>query len=373
MRSARSILVVDIGSGSVGITLAARAESGAVTLSHTTRTPIRNVSGTHTSAFESLALEAVKQGFETVQTDALRPDAVEIFLAAPWYKALIRSIDLKSREPLRITEATVRKAVKEYKEHHSSVTPAGEKEIESIVSQAYVNEYPTALKKQLRGTSLQVALYESFCDASFAEAVGNAARAAFPRAPFSFHSFLFAFFAVMRDRGNMESAVLLDVGGEITDIAIVNRGSITFSGSFPVGSLSLTRSLAKKGSVADAASRLTLFARNELSDPEMKKFETAFDAASEPWRNGYASFVKNALKSGPVSGTVYLSADAEALPWFEQALARASVPLPQKPILITPDFFHRQIFLEKEGVYDAFLSLEALYGLLRPERITITS
>ncbi|MDE2079263.1 MAG: hypothetical protein KGI73_02645 [Patescibacteria group bacterium] len=369
MESAQSILIIDLGSGSVGISLAERTPGGGVRVSHTLRMPIRNIAGTHTSAFASLALQSVQRGLETLGAVTPRPERAHIFFAAPWYKALIRDIDLKSKDPLRITHATLRKAVTDYTEHHSPATSSGARAIESIVSQAYVNEYPTTIRTQLRGTALRAALYESFCDTPFADSVTEAIHAVFPRLPLAFHTFLFAFFAVMRDVAHIEHGILLDVGGEITDIAVVNRGCITYASSFPVGSLSMLRTLANSGSMADAASRLTLFANGELSESEAKTFGGKFDAATTPWRDGYAAAIRKALTTTPVSGTVYLSADPESLPWLQETITRADVPLAQRSVGIPADFFSHQVQIGNSGVYDAFIALESLYSFTHADSL----
>ncbi len=355
-------LLVDIGSASVGACIAENAE-GNIVVSHVKRVSLVNVSGQNTAGITALALDALKKclaGFERVSPAARSAHAV---LAAPWYSARLKTISIAPERPVRMDKGTVEKALHDYQEQHVEDLLAGTRRMESSVSQAYVNGYPTALLEPVMGKDLTLNVYESEADAVFLAGIEEAIRAAFAGVQTTFHSFPYAAFAVFRAYRDEQSFIIVDVGGEITDIAIVNRDGLFFLGSFPLGTLTLLRSIAGQGSIADAASRLSLYARSELSAEEEATFGALFVKARQAWSGEYRKLLENAVLEAPVPNTTFLIADKEELKWFERVLTEAESPFPIRPIIVTPDFFQSVVSLGQEGSYESFLSIAALNAL----------
>ncbi len=356
-------LLVDVGSANVGVCIAETKKDGEPVVSHVRRTPLENVSGRHTAAIASLAIGALKKSLTALGTVSPVPETAHIVLAAPWYRARIKSISTQSNTTIRIAQSAVEKALAEYKSKHAESASSGVRQIESTVSQIYVNGYQTELLKPVHGKALSVSLYESEADGPFVSALEGAVRATFHGVRVTFHSFPFALFAVLRALKESQSFIALDVGGEITDVVVVNRGSLSFIGSFPSGTLSLLRAVAGKGSSADTASRLSLYARGELSPEEDTAFGALFTKVAAFWTTGYHELLENASLTTPLPNTIFIVADKEELRWFEKVLQGAGGAFPVRPVPVTPDFFQNSVALGEEGSYDAFLSIEALYAL----------
>lgn len=356
-------LLVDVGSANVGVAVLEAKREGTPTLSHVRRVALQNVSGENTAAIASLALDALKKSLKGLASVSPAPKTAHIVLAAPWYKARIKTINLRSEKPLRITKGTVEKALRDYRNKRAKPVSAGARQMESVVSQTYVNGYPTALEKPLHGKMLTANLYESEADLPFLVGIEEAVRAAFAGIQTTFHSFPFAAFVVLRDVRDVQSFMIVDVGGEITDLAVVSREGLFFIGSFPSGTLTLLRALAGKGSAADAASRLTLYVRGELSAEENASFSGVFEKAAASWNVEYQKLLESAALEIPVPNTTFLFADKEELRWFERIFTSAKTAFPVRSLLVTPDFFQNAITIGEEGSYDAFLSIAALYTL----------
>ncbi|MDO8523887.1 MAG: hypothetical protein Q7R74_01510 [bacterium] len=355
-------LLVDVGSANVGVAILETPKEGSPILSRVRRTALQNVSGENTAAIATLALDALKKSLEGLASVSPAPKTAHIVLAAPWYKARIKTINLRSEKPLRITKETVEKALRDYRNKQTEPVSAAVRQVESAVSQTYVNGYPTTLEKPLHGKTLTANLYESEADLPFLTGIEEAVRGTFSGIRTTFHSFPFVTFLVLRDLKDVQSFVIADIGGEITDLAVISRDSLSFIGSFPSGTLTLLRALAGKGSAADAASRLTLYVQGELSAEEKASFSSVFEKAVASWNLEYQKLLEIATLEMPVSNTVFLFADKEELRWFEQIFTSAKTAFPVRPILVTPDFFQNAITIGEEGRYDAFLSIAALYS-----------
>jgi hypothetical protein len=357
-------LIIDIGSASVGVCFASRAEDGKSIISHVRRVPLRADSGNVRDNIRELALKALREALEDMPR--LHPGIpVHVILAAPWYAAKLQTISLTSEKAIRIGQPSVARAVENARKEGSNVQPKGRETLESAVSQVYVNGYPTALRKTLKGASLEIRLYESEGDSDFVKII----RQAFPRARVTFHTFPFVAFAVLRALRKEDSFTLIDIGGEITDVAVVHRSGLSLIASFPEGSLSLARDIAGERSIADAFSRMTLFAKDELSPEENASFSAIFNKAAEKWRTAYARLMEETLATVPMPRTVFLVSDKEPLAWFQKIFSTAGDVLPVRPTLITPEFFEDSVSLGENARYDSFLSLGALFSELKQEGI----
>jgi len=354
--------VVDIGSGSIGIALLTKGNAKEKPqLTKTLRVPLSSGTKEAREAIETLAQLALTKAFDSLKSGPA-PKIVRVFLAAPWYHAKITTINSKSEKPVRVGKDTVARAVKEFFSRKGEA--ASGTLIESVVSQSYVNGYPTALDRPVIGTTLRVNHYAAEADHGIRKAVGDAALKAFPHAKLHFHSFCFAAFAAMRALREENNFLIIDVGAEITDIAVAHRDGLRYIATFPVGTFSVVREAAAGGSLADAKSRLALFAKDELSTEEQIAFAQTFEKATASWSTAFTQFLESAVKNVAVPQTTFLFAEKDELKWLTNLVTRERGVFSSRAVPITPDFFHSEVTLGEGAVYDAFLSLEAYFSTM---------
>lgn len=372
MKKGRTELILDIGSASVGACVATFTKGEKIAVHVVERVAIQNDSGNTVGGIQTLALQALKKSLEAVaHTAHPEPEVVRVVFAAPWYASDIKVVLSESKKPLKITQATVSHALKTQRLEDSRNRRTGRHPLESVVSQIYVNGYPTALRSAVQGTELKVHLYESEADSAFVQGVTELIHNAFARIHINFQTFPFVAFATLRALREEENFTIVDIGGEITDCVIGDRDTLSYMGSFPKGTRSFVQEIANTGSTADALSRLTLFTRGELSSEQTEVFSKLFAQASASWIQGYEHVIEIARGSTPIPRTVFLMADKEALPWFEKVFSLRSQVSMTNVILVTPNFFEKHIMLEKASVYDPFLSLEALFSSMNSETMKI--
>jgi hypothetical protein len=354
-----SAFIMDIGSESVSAAFYV-TEAGMPAIAQVRSRDFPNASGGQTSELEKVALGSMANLLKEYGTASVRPHEAHVFLAAPWYEARLRAITSKSEKPVRITRASISRALEEYKKKHPDASSQG-RAIESSVSQAYVNGYPTALEAPLRGSTLSVNLYESSGDSGLMQGIEDAVRSTFGGITVFFHSFPFAAYTSLRTLRPEENFIIVDVGGEITDCLVVSRDAIGFAGSFPYGARNIVRDVAGKGSQADAASRISLYFKNELHDSDALALRDSFQKAAEGWKKGFAAFCEKAAQEVPVPHTAFLFSGTEPLWWFKNILAEPDASSAIRAVPVYPDFFQSSITLGKEGVHDAFLAAEAYF------------
>lgn len=347
MKSERE-LIIDVGSASVGAAFVERGAKGELTLSQVVRVPI----GAGTTELRPRVEEALKTllaGFH----GAPAPKKARIVLGSPWYEARIRTIGSKAQKPVRVSTATVARAVKSSHAEGKAPFAEGRRRLESVVTEVYVNGYQSRLKKLVHGTSMEVELYESAADEGLASATEELVRGVFPAAHASFHSFPLVAFVVLRARCDEKGFMIIDVGGPVSDIAIVHADGLRFLASLPKGAATLSE--------ASEPGRLSLYARGELSPEEAGTVGAAFTKAALAWNTDFAKVIEAAVSETPVPKTTFLIASPDELLWFGKVLEAGHDAFPARVIPITPNFFQSTVSLGEGATYDAALSIAALF------------
>lgn len=343
--------------------MTARVKKERPEISHVERISVPPREAGNAGTLQSAVLETLKTLLANYQKFGA-PHDVRVILASPWYEAHLKTIVSKSEKPVRVTHGTVLHAVEGYKKQQGADSSAGGNRtlIESAVTQAYVNGYQTMIDAPLLGTALKIELYESFVDTAFVAELTNAIHSVFHNAKISFHSFPLVSFVVLRSIRDEEGFTFVDIGGEVTDVAIIHKDGLRFLGSFPKGTKALVADVASGKSEPEAISRLSLYTRGELSPDEQAAFEVQFQKAAAAWNTEYEKMLETAVSDVPIPHTAFLIADKEELSWFRKVVEGTTGRLfPTRPIPLTPDFFQSSIMVGEGSVYDAFLSLEALF------------
>jgi hypothetical protein len=327
------------------------------------RTPIAGSREGTRSDLSSAVKETLKQVVSGFQKSP-PPKEVHIVLASPWYQTRLKTIVSKMDNPVLISRSTVSAAVKSYHEQkeEGSATPSGSTQIESTVTQAYVNGYQTLIEKPLHGNVLKLELYESHAETDFLQGLTDVVHEVFHHAKVSFHSFPLVTFVVLRSLRSEEGFTFIDIGGSVTDIAIVHKDGLRFLGSFPRGTNTLLSDIALGKELSETASRLSLYIRGELSAEEGAPLASAFQKSAAEWNQEYQKLLEQAVLDVPIPRTTFIIADREELKWFESVITReGGGTFPVYPVSLNPDFFQSVISLGDGGLYDVFLSLEALF------------
>lgn len=355
-------LIVDIGSASIG-TCVALQEHSKTAISYTARTQFNIESGEARAGIQEVALRSLKTRLENVPHGASFSH-IHVVLGDLWYASKTKRIVASSLKPLRISMATVLHAVLKQRSEDPTALRAGRRSIESLITQIYVNGYPTTLEKIVRGVSLETHLYESEADDAFVTRVLDILKNTFPHVAVTFHTRAFTTFAVLRALRDEDSFVFAEVGGETTEVAIAHRDALRSTASFPVGSLSFARDIASGGSITDALSRMDLFAKGELSGEETARLKPLFEKMSSNWRNEYEKFSDEALASVPVPHVLFLMGEDSTLPWLEKMIEETAGTSLPAVITIRGDFFQQALSLSEGGAYDVPLSFAALFSSL---------
>jgi hypothetical protein len=350
-------LILDIDSASVGACLLSTVEDRPL-ISKVTRLAV----GTGELRDPKAMIPQLKEALAKIVPEYAKenPHEVAIILASPWFSASLRTLASKSDKPVRISQSTVTKVVSEYRKTEHD-TP-GMQSLEAVPITVAVNGYHTHVQKTLAGTTLAVTLYESVADSSLLAMLTDTVHNALPRAHVAIHSSPLVYTETILALTGEENGLVIDVGSEVTDVALLTQNTLGFVGSIPVGARTIERAAAGKGSLADSASRLVMLAKNELGDADMQATAAALTTAGAVWQQGYAKILEEAGNTLPTPRRVFIIGDKDEMLWFPRVVAGAAARPPgTEPVVITPDFFHGGVSFGEGGIFESSLALAVLF------------
>jgi len=268
---------------------------------------------TATEVVVGLAGELVKSGSTTikyVRADPTKP------ISDTEIENLIRAIQTKAEK----------KAKREFLAEAAN-TDTELRLISSAITSIFIDGHKVASPAGFKGKELDVTLYTAFAPLVHISAIEKVCT------ELRLHLIAIAVepFAVARAvlGGDIESnlsAIIIDIGGGTTDIAVIDRGGIVTTQMFNVAGRSFTHAIASRLDIDDMAAEKL---KTHLDDPRLKqairdKIQTAIDDNLDIWLSGID------LALGDVDGLerlpeqIYLSGGGSSLLDIPETLATSS-------------------------------------------------
>ncbi len=182
-----------------------------------------------------------------------RPVSVTVFLSAPFYAAQTRTIKQTRPAPVKVTRCLISDLVAADLKQFQLKTPPLFREILSdaheIIEQKIMaiklNRYETHSPFGQTASEIEISHYLSLSSNKVLKRFRELIVAQRPHCPIIFHSFPFVLYAICRDTFNSGNILLLDLGGEVTEISLMAHNILWETVSFPLGSNFLIRFLAE--------------------------------------------------------------------------------------------------------------------------------
>lgn len=241
-KRSRTVVVIDIGSGSVGGAYAHYIEGETPILYYTVRIPVEprggeGIEAATRSALKHVERRLVEEGAPTLrrETGTGSADTVLAAIAAPWQEFQVVSRSIARPNPFIFTKHTLDELLREIPDPESGRVLAGTDVLATIL-----NGYETANPIGRRTRKADVVMLASTLDMRIADAVRTSLQTAFHTHGLHIGAFLPAAYAVFKDLYPLQREFLmLDVSGAATDVALVRQGLFAGSETFYEGTLSL--------------------------------------------------------------------------------------------------------------------------------------
>lgn len=371
-------LVFDIGSSSVGGALFLIQKTGIPKIIYSTREPISLEKELSFDRFFSLALKSLEIVSNKICMKGLgAPKKVYCILSSPWYASQTRSIVLSKDTPFifnsKLVESLIDKEVKLFEEEclekymHSKnkVLP-----IELRNMQMMLNGYAVSAPSNQKAKELEITILVSMSAEEVLEKIKETIGKHFYSRDIKFHSFAITSFSVARDMFvHQDDFLLIDIGGEITDISMIKKDIICSSISFSFGRNFLIRGISSvlDCSLAEASSYVSLYKDGHIEDESLKKIEPVIKKLKGEWLTKFQEALVNLSNDISIPATIFLTVDQDLADFFTETIKSEQF----NQYTLTESKF-RVVFLGtqalndmvsfKENVErDSFLMLEAVY------------
>lgn len=226
-----------------------------------------------------------------------RPASIIVFLSAPFYAAQTRTVKQTRPASVKVTRRLVADLVAADIQQFQLKTPPLFREIlydtheiiEHKIMAIKLNRYETHSPFGQTASEIEISHYLTVSSNKVLERFRELILVQLPHRPIIFHSFPFVLYVICRDTLNSGNILLLDLGGEVTEISLIAHNLLWETISFPIGSNFLIRFLAEdlKTVPEEIVSALKIYqggGHNKLASEQMTK---ALARASGEWLKSF--------------------------------------------------------------------------------------
>ena len=377
------VAVIDITSSSVGGALVEINEGCSIAILTAPRSPVNFLFDVSLEA--SLRCTAESLRLTAKKLKSLRPgkiDEVLCVFSSPWFSSKTKIITVTREKPFEIRNNFFNKLIEE---EEKNFTPpktggAGRSEtrfIEHEVIKVELNGYYVKNPIGKNARSVKSHIYLSVGVEKAMEMARREIEKVFIHTPLRFATSSLVAFKVLSDIiKNKEGYLIIDIGGETTEINLIRDNAVELSASFSKGTNLLFRKAAANLNtfLGEASSVVKAYSSGHRTLESSDKIAATIKESTEEWRD----YLKNSLsvmaKSALLPQNVFIIGDDPVCKFFSSCLEKSDFSeftILNKPLVTqkinpewltryfkTGDYQHKDIMLMMEAVYaDKFLDL----------------
>ncbi len=322
------------------------------------REPIAREEKSDPERFLFLTLRALRAALEELFAKRLpAPEKIICLLSSPWNVSEIRKIRMSKNAPFTFTakladELLRREAAVFQEELEDGYDGIRMEPIELKTIKSSLNGYPTASPFGQRIRELELSILITLAPAEALEKLRNAIAGYFHNMELRFLSSSFASFSAARDLFPEDSFLLVEAGGEITDLSLVKKGELAGILSFPLGANLLPRIAAglTGSGLSGAVSSLSAHSRGQAERSLGSKLAKASSEASRKWLGEFERSLSEISADVALPSSVVLSADQEYADFFRDAIGEE-----QSHQYDWTESKFRTVFLRKDALRSLYL------------------
>jgi len=389
--STKTIVIVDIGSGSVGCALAQLDRSGPPALLAQVRVDVALDAARSGEKIADAALKSAKEAMAPIAAKAranaaalalskdspkdVRIDHVAVFLPAPWSSLFLRNIRLARDIPIQIDPELVERMVDDYVKRERPDTDR-EEVIERSAVGIRLNGYSVAdVPKQAVASVIELSIVSATAPKEMLAELRALIQEVFGHhVPITFHATsVAAAYALSVVMPNTPDYIFCNSEGEVTELLLTLEHVPSGVATATVGCNTILRTLSAHADMArvEASSALTL-AKNERS-PMNQKLSKTLTTAGKECSEGFRTAAAELVKTAAAARTIYIAGNGPSATWYADAVARAPFLKTLFPSGVSVEavtystlskFVKNTETTSTAGAKtnDAFLALEAIYA-----------
>jgi len=288
------------------------------------------------------------------------PKKVHLTLGSPWYFCQTRSIIHNSDTPQEYNKSLVTKILLEEEEsfvsEHFIQTPVVM--IDRELFGVKLNGYSTNQPENKEAKLIELSVYLSMADAHVVDSFKSRLLRHFYKGMIELHTFslLAIRWSNMRVGERVSSYILLDIGGEVSELTLIRNQIAVENHSFPLGAHSVQRLVATKlgTSVAEGVSIYEAYLRKRTDSKVSQKIATCESEVKTKWTTYLINTLEVVAQRYIEPQTIVIIASNNSASLIKSILEGSQL----KQSLSIPG--NRTIILADQGLtQDVFLSIEA--------------
>ncbi len=372
------VLVFDIGSSSVGGALFWTQKSGTPKIAFSTREPIILEEKIKIERFLYLMTKSLEIVVHRIHKSNIgAPEQIFCVLSSPWHASQTRIIRLEKNTPFLFTSKLaldlIQKEISFFEEEYLEKYPDMKNPVRSIEfknTKIMLNGYETTKPLDQKTKELEMTLFISISPEQVLKNIEKTIKRHFHIPDIKFSSLMMASFAVMRDMyADQDNFLLVDIGGEVTDISMVKNDILRESISFPLGINSIIRGVASalKSPLYEAKSLISLFKDNHATGSAVKNVGPAIDKLKNEWLVKFQESLSNLSKDISLPATIFLLVDEEMSDFFSEIIRTeqfSQYTLTEskfKIVFLGASIFHGMATFKEDVVRDPVLIIDTIY------------
>jgi hypothetical protein len=374
-KTSERVFVVHVGSGTVAGAFVS-IDEGLTTILSTDVANIAIVPDLASADFELEMQKALAAMLVKVQKKSLgKPDRIIVYLGSPWYASQVRVARMSRPTAFVASSALLGDMVtRELKAFETEELAASHRNgeplapIESKILEVKLNGYPNVAPVGLSARELELSILLSVTP----ERTRAGIHAIIERhyaTRVSYATFLAASFVVTRNFfPHEENYLLVDIGGEITDVAVVRDSVLVRSVSFPHGRNFILRKLSHglKRSIHESVAITSLYCENKVEDSIRDACTGILKDVRDEWLGAFqkALFAQGSDLSIPE--TIFLTVPSDVAPWFADTIRREEfhrhtlTSKDLKMVVLEAQVFHESLGFATGVERNPFIMIEAL-------------
>jgi cell division ATPase FtsA len=372
------MLVFDVGSSRVSGALFLAQDSGIPKIIFSASELIQAENKIDIDRFLVLTMQSLQNVVNKIYTARLgAPSHIFCVLSSPWCASQTRTVSLKKNVPFpftaKLADELIKKEIKIFEEEHSDKntnvsSPIRTIELKNI--KTILNGYETPKPLNQKTKELEMTVFVSMSGEQVLNKIEDVIGQHFYSRRIKFSSFTMASFTAVRDMNvDKENFLLVDIGGEVTDISMVKKNTLRESVSFPLGRNFLIRGIAVGlgCSLSEANSLFSLLKDGHAEDSVAKSMSVTVNQLKSEWLKKFQESLANLSNDISIPSAIYLTIDKEMADFFSEIIKTEQFnqyTLTESKfeiIVLDTQLFHGLAVFEEPAVRDPNLIIDSIY------------
>ena len=330
----RKIILLDVGSASVGGAVAVLKEGVSPTILFNVREDMVLQDDLNMNRFTSSMLEVLERILEKIVKSGVGfPNEFFCVLSSPWYESTTKIVTMKKEEPFTVTHKIlgvfIEKEVDEFKSNMRGTKKGGLLEIIDTKNiQMKLNGYETGNPYGKKVKNFEAAVFMSLGSKEILDAIrGKIFRASHSK-DIEFSTFSLSAFSAVRDIfTDKDNFLFLDITGEVSDVMLVNDGVPVKTASFPLGENFIVRSVASgmNTTFGEVKSLLNMHIAGKDDGTLSNKLDDVLSIAQKKWLQEFKDTAARVSEGTPLPSTIFFTADIGIAHLFEDAIKEGGI------------------------------------------------